>query len=117
MWENPMWEKCTPTLQTDASMQSRDFFVGIMLTTCTPLCELPPLILRRQRRKHLRRWRRKMFSHCRMIPNLTSLTPPLSTPDLCAHGTACPCVEPQTLACPVRPPPLPLAPLHLASLR
>ena len=46
------------------------FFVGIMLTTCTPLCEFPPLILRRQRRKHLRRWRRKMFSHCRMIPSI-----------------------------------------------
>ena len=70
MWENPMWEKCTPTLQTHASMQSPDFFVGIMLTTCAPLGKLPPLILRRQRRKHLRLWRRKMFSCCRMIPRI-----------------------------------------------
>ena len=71
MWESPMWGKCTPILQTHALMQACNpliFFVGIMLTTCTPLCELPPLILRRQHHKHLRRWRRKMFSHCRMIP-------------------------------------------------
>ena len=69
MWEILMWGKCTPTMQTHASMQPPDcWFLGIMLTTCTPLCELPPLISRHQRRKHLRRWRRKMLSHCRMIP-------------------------------------------------
>ena len=28
MWENPVWGKCTPTLQTHASMQSPDFFRG-----------------------------------------------------------------------------------------
>ena len=58
----------------------------------------------------------KCFPSAERSPESNNLDP-VSTPDLCARGTACPCVEPPTLARPVFPPPLPLAPLHLACMR
>ena len=56
MWGNSVRGNCTPpTLQTNANIQPQDGLGGILLTTCTPLFQLPPLILGHwhQRRKHL----------------------------------------------------------------
>ena len=48
MWENSMSGKCTPPpCKPMQTCHPLIFFGGIVLTTRTPLCELPPLILRR----------------------------------------------------------------------
>ena len=50
-----MWGRCTPPPYKH--MQTCNpvifFFGGMLLTTYTPLCELPPLMLRRQHLKCL----------------------------------------------------------------
>ena len=54
MWENSMWGKCRPPpCKPMQTCNPLIFFGGLMLTTCIPLCELPPLILRRRRPKYL----------------------------------------------------------------
>ena len=83
MWGNFLWQKCThPTLQTHANMRP-PMGDNANLTTCIPLFELPPLILRCLCHKHLRRW-------CRKCVPTTECPPPPPAPLACPPGIS-PC--------------------------